>query len=83
VDRAAKGLIKWALKQGTVVLWAKHSEWVVAQLALSKQRNSCCGPEQAKAPVSSTGIQGHHHGQGLEEDEYIDLILEARDHVVP
>ena len=89
VDRAAKGLIKMGIEAGDrVALWAPNiPEWVVAQLALSKigailvpldpgaglkALQFLLGQSESKAIIMASGLEG---------DEYVDLILEARDHV--
>ena len=87
VDRAAKGLIQMGIEPGDrVALWAPNiPEWIVAQFALCKigaifvpvdpgadlqDLQYLLEQSESKAIIMAGGLEG---------DEYIDLILEARD----
>ena len=89
VDRAAKGLIKMGIEPGDrVALWAPNiPEWIVAQLALNKigavfvPVDPGAGPEELQFLLEQSESKAIVMARGLEDAEYIDLILEARDHV--
>jgi fatty-acyl-CoA synthase len=89
VDRAAKGLIKMGIEAGDrVALWAPNiPEWIVAQLALNKigaifvPVDPGAGLKDLQFLLEQSESKAVIMARGLEEDEYIDLILEARDHV--
>jgi len=89
VDRAAKGLIKIGVEAGDrVALWAPNiPEWIVAQLALSKigaifvPVDPGVGLKGLQFLLEQSEAKAIIMARGLEGDEYIDLILETRDHV--
>jgi fatty-acyl-CoA synthase len=87
VDRAAKGLIQIGIEPGDrVALWAPNiPEWIVALLALCKV-GAIFVPVDPGADLrdlqyllDQSESKAIILARGLEEDEYIDLILEARD----
>jgi fatty-acyl-CoA synthase len=88
VDRAAKGLIKMGIEAGDrVALWAPNiPEWIVAQLAISKigaifvPVDPGAGLKDLQFLLEQSESKAIIMARGLEEDEYIDLILEAKDH---
>jgi fatty-acyl-CoA synthase len=88
-DRAARGLIKMGVDAGDrVALWAPNiPEWIVAQLALSKigaifvPVDPGAGLKELQFLLEQSEAKAIVMARGLEGDEYIDLILEARDHV--
>jgi fatty-acyl-CoA synthase len=89
VDRAARGLIKMGIEAGDrVALWAPNiPEWIVAQLALNKigaifvPVDPGAGLKDLQFLLEQSESKAVIMARGLEEDEYIDLILEVRDHV--
>jgi len=88
VDRAAKGLIEMGIEAGDrVALWAPNiPEWIVAQLALNKigaifvPVDPGAGSKDLQFLLEQSESKAIIMARGLEDDEYIDLILEARDH---
>jgi fatty-acyl-CoA synthase len=71
-----------------VALWAPNiPEWIVAQLALNKigaifvPVDPGAGLKDLQFLLEQSESKAVIMARGLEEDEYIDLILEARDHV--
>jgi fatty-acyl-CoA synthase len=88
VDRAAKGLIKMGIEAGDrVALWAPNiPEWIIAQLALIKigavfvPVDPGADLKDLQFLLEQSESKAIIMARGLEEDEYIDLILEARDH---
>jgi fatty-acyl-CoA synthase len=86
-DRAAKGLIQMGIEAGDrVALWAPNiPEWIVAQLALSKigaifvPVDPGAGLKDLRYLLDQSESKAIIMARGLEEDEYIDLMLEARD----
>jgi fatty-acyl-CoA synthase len=89
VDRAAKGLIQMGIEAGDrVALWAPNiPEWIVAQLALSKigaifvPVDPGAGLKDLRFLLEQSESKAIIMARGLEGGEYIDLMLEARDHV--
>mgnify|MGYP001424684523 CR=1 FL=1 len=89
VDRAAKGLIAMGIEAGDrVALWAPNiPEWIVAQLALSKigaifvPVDPGAGLKELQFLLEQSESKAIIMARGLEDEEYIDLLLEARDHV--
>jgi fatty-acyl-CoA synthase len=87
VNRAAKGLIQMGIDPGDrVALWAPNiPEWVVAQLALSKigaifvPVDPGAGLKDLQYLLEQSESKAIIMARGLEEDEYIDLILEVKD----
>jgi fatty-acyl-CoA synthase len=87
VDRAANGLIQMGIQAGDrVALWAPNiPEWIVAQFALSKigaifvPVDPGAGLEDLRFLLDQSDSKAIIMARGLEEDEYIDLMLEARD----
>jgi len=88
VDRAAKGLMQIGIEAGDrVALWAPNiPEWIVAQFALAKigaiavPVDPGAGLKDLQYLIEQSESKAIIMARGLEEDEYIDLILEARDH---
>ena len=88
VERAAKGLIQLGIEPGDrVALWAPNiPEWIVAQFALSKigailvPVDPAAGPKDLHYLLDQSESKAIIMARGVEEDEYIDLILETRDH---
>ena len=89
VDRAAKGLIHLGIEAGDrVALWAPNiPEWIVAQLALSKigaifvPVDPGAGVKELQFLLEQSESKAIIMARGLEDEEYIDLLLEARDQV--
>ena len=87
VDRAAKGLIRLGIEPGDrVALWAPNiPEWIVAQFALSKigailvPVDPGAGLKDLQYLLDQSESRAIIMARGLEEDEYLDLMLEARD----
>jgi fatty-acyl-CoA synthase len=87
-DRAARGLIQMGIEPGDrVALWAPNiPEWIVAQIALSKigailvPVDPGAGVTDLQYLLEQSESKAIIMARGLEEDEYIDLILKARDH---
>lgn len=87
INRAAKGMIRLGIGKGDrVVLWAPNiPEWIIAQLALAKIG-------AIFVPVDPSAERGHFHyilqqsepraivmAKGLEDEEYINILLSERD----
>jgi len=89
VDRAAKGLITMGIEPGDrVALWAPNiPEWIVAQLALCKigaifvPVDPGAGLKELQFLLEQSESKAIIMARGLEDEEYIDLFLEARDQV--
>jgi fatty-acyl-CoA synthase len=89
VDRAAKGLIHLGIEKGDrVALWAPNiPEWIVAQFALSRigailvPVDTGAGTKDLRYLLQQSETRAIIMARGVEEDEYIDLMMEARDHV--
>jgi fatty-acyl-CoA synthase len=89
VERAAKGLIKMGVEKGDrVALWSPNiPEWIIAQLALAKI-GAILVPIDPAATTSdlrfileqseSTAII---MARGVEDEEYVETILDVRDQV--
>jgi len=88
VDRAAKGLIQLGIEPGDrVALWAPNiPEWIVAQFALSKigailvPVDPGVSLKDLQYLLEQSESKAIIMARGLEGDEYLDLIPEARDH---
>jgi fatty-acyl-CoA synthase len=86
-DRAAKGLIRMGIDPGDrEALWAPNiPEWIVAQLALIKigaifvPVDPGAGLRDLQYVLEQSESKAIIMARGVEEDEYVDLILEARD----
>jgi len=91
VDKAAKGLIQMSIDPGDrVALWAPNiPEWIVAQLALSKigaisvPVDPGAGLKDLQYLLEQSESKAIIMARGLEEDEYIELILEAKIRRIP
>jgi fatty-acyl-CoA synthase len=89
VDRAAKGLIHLGIEKGDrVALWAPNiPEWIVAQFALSKigailvPVDPGAGLKDLQYLLQQSETRAVIMARGVEEDEYVDLMMEARDGV--
>ena len=87
VDRAARGLIQMGVEPGDrVALWGPNiPEWIVAQLALSKigaifvPVDPGADLKDLQYLLEQSESKAIIMARGVEEDEYIDLILHARD----
>lgn len=87
VDRAARGLIALGIEAGDrVALWAPNiPEWIVAQLALNKigaifvPVDPGAGLKELVYVLVQSEAKAMIMARGLEGDEYLDLMLEARD----
>ena len=89
VERAAKGLIKMGIERGDrVALWSPNiPEWVVGQLALAKVGAILVpiDPGAAHSDLRFMLEQSESRAiimaRGVEDEEYVEMILDVRDQV--
>lgn len=87
IDRAAKGLIHLGIQKGDhVALWAPNvPEWVVSQIALSKigavliPVDPGASKEDLKYILTQSESRAIILARGVEDSEYVDVLLELRD----
>ncbi len=89
VERAAKGLIKMGIEKGDrVALWSPNiPEWIVGQLALAKVGAilvpivPSASPSDLRFLLEQSESRAIIMARGLEDEEYVDMILDVRDRV--
>jgi fatty-acyl-CoA synthase len=89
VERAAKGLIKMGVEKGhRVALWSPNiPEWIIAQLALAKIGAILVPIDPAAATSDLRFILEQSEStaiimaRGVEDEEYVETILDVRDQV--
>jgi fatty-acyl-CoA synthase len=89
VERAAKGLIKMGVEKGDrVALWSPNiPEWIIAQLALAKIGAILVPIDPAAATSDLRFILEQSEStaiimaRGVEDEEYVETILDVRDQV--
>lgn len=87
VERAAKGLMKMGIGKGDgVALWAPNiPEWIVAQMALTKigaifvPVDPGVGHDDLRYILEQSDSKAIIMARGLEDEEYVDMILAVKD----
>ncbi len=89
VDQAAMGLIKAGIKRGDkVALWAPNiPEWIISMLALAKMGaitvpiDPGAGRDDLHFILDQSECRGIIMAKGLEDEEYVNIVLDLKDEI--